>query len=155
MKDIIIRPATRTDAEQVAAVYLASRKAFLGFAPLVHTDNEVRHWIRDHLIPSGGVSVAVPGDPPASPVGMMALSYAGAIGWIDQLYLHPSVTGGGIGARFVARAKAELGSPIRLYTFQDNERARRFYESHGFRALEFHDGSENEEGCPDVLYEWA
>ena len=31
----------------------------------------------------------------------------------------------------------------------------RFYERHDFRILELGDGSGNEEGCPDVLYEWA
>jgi ribosomal protein S18 acetylase RimI-like enzyme len=49
---------------------------------------------------------------------------------------------------------ANLTSPIRLYTFQENDGARRFYERHGFRAIEFGDGSNNEENCPDVLYEW-
>jgi hypothetical protein len=41
-----------------------------------------------------------------------------------------------------------------LWTFQANERARRFYERHGLRAAEFGDGSGNEEGVADVRYEW-
>jgi ribosomal protein S18 acetylase RimI-like enzyme len=53
------------------------------------------------------------------------------------------------------QAKALLGSPIRLYTFQANQGARRFYERHGFRAVAFGDGSNSEERCPDVLYEWV
>jgi ribosomal protein S18 acetylase RimI-like enzyme len=55
----------------------------------------------------------------------------------------------------VERAKAELGAPIRLYAFQENAPTRQFYERHGFKAIAFGDGSENEENCPDVLYEWA
>ena len=45
--------------------------------------------------------------------------------------------------------------PIRLYTFQANLGARRFYERHGFSAIEFTDGEGNRERCPDVLYELA
>lgn len=146
-----LRPATPADAGAVADVYLASRRTFVAFAPLAHTEEEVRGWIASYLIPSGGVIVA---EADGVVVGMMALSREGEIGWIDQLYLHPSVVGLGIGTRLLERAKAELGPPIRLYTFQANAGARRFYERHSFRPIAFSDGSSNEEKCPDVLYEW-
>ena len=42
--------------------------------------------------------------------------------------------------RFVELAKERLGSPIRLYTFQANNGARRFYERHGFTPIAFGDG---------------
>jgi RimJ/RimL family protein N-acetyltransferase len=42
---------------------------------------------------------------------------------------------------------------LRLYTFQCNEGARRFYERNGFTAVAFGDGSGNEEGEPDIRYE--
>jgi hypothetical protein len=42
---------------------------------------------------------------------------------------------------------------LRLYTFQCNQGARRFYERHGFIAVAFGDGSSNEEGEPDIRYE--
>jgi ribosomal protein S18 acetylase RimI-like enzyme len=152
---MIFRPATDRDAEQVALVFLASRKAFVGFAPLAHGDDDVRAWLANVLIPGGGVSVAVAGSSNEGVVGMMAVSQQDGVGWIDQLYLHPSVVGRGIGTRFIKLAKASLGSSIRLYTFQENAGARRFYERHEFRAIAFSDGSDNEEHCPDVLYEWA
>ena len=43
---------------------------------------------------------------------------------------------------------------ITFWVFQQNARARRFYERHGCRAIEFTDGAFNEEKTPDVLYEW-
>jgi ribosomal protein S18 acetylase RimI-like enzyme len=153
--DVIFRPATDTDAEQVASVLLASRKAFITFAPLAHADDAVRAWVASLLIPGGGVSVAVARGSSEEVVGMMAVSQQNGVAWIDQLYLHPSVVGRGIGTRFIELAKESLGSRIRLYTFQENGGARRFYERHGFRAFAFSDGSDNEEHCPDVLYEWA
>ena len=41
-----------------------------------------------------------------------------------------------------------------LWTFEGNHRARRFYEQRGFVAVEFTDGSRNEERTPDVRYQW-
>jgi ribosomal protein S18 acetylase RimI-like enzyme len=148
---VLFRTATSADADGVADVYLASRKRFLPFAPLVHSDAEVRRWVADDLIPSAGVTVACRD---GGVVGMMAVSRDAEAGWIDQLYVDPSAVARGIGTRLVERAKRELGAPIRLYTFQANDGALRFYERHGFRTLAFGDGSGNEEGCPDVLCEW-
>jgi GNAT superfamily N-acetyltransferase len=149
--DVTLRAATPSDASAVAEVYLASRKAFLPFAPLVHTDDEVRKWIAGVLARSSHVVVAVAD---ASIIGMMALSRGEDSGWLDQLYLHPAAVGRGIGTRLLEHAKRELGPPISLHTFQANAGARRFYERHGFTALAFGDGLANEEKCPDVLYEW-
>lgn len=74
--------------------------------------------------------------------------------WIDQIYLAPEAVGHGVGSKLIEIAKQKLGSPIRLRTFQDNLRARKFYERHGFVAIKYGDGSANEENCPDILYEW-
>ena len=43
---------------------------------------------------------------------------------------------------------------LSLYTFQVNDGARRFYERHGFVVAALGDGSDNEEGQPDIRYEW-
>jgi GNAT superfamily N-acetyltransferase len=147
----ILRTATIADAAAVSNVYLASRKALMPFAPLVHSDAAVRRWMREHLIPTGRVIVAIQD---GVIVGMMALTDDEAVGWIDQLYVHPRAVRCGIGTQLLESAKTALGSPIRLYTFQANVGARRFYERHGFRAMAFGDGTGNEEQCPDILYEW-
>ena len=52
-----------------------------------------------------------------------------------------------------AKMPACVTPVLRLYTFQSNEGARRFYERHGFAAVAFGDGSDNEEREPDVRYE--
>jgi hypothetical protein len=41
-----------------------------------------------------------------------------------------------------------------LWCFQANDRARRFYEARGFRAIRFTDGAQNEEQMPDIRYRW-
>jgi ribosomal protein S18 acetylase RimI-like enzyme len=149
---IELRIATPSDVESVADGYLAARKQFLPYAPLAHPDDDVRRWIREILIPAGGVTVAVDDH---QILGMMALSAHGGVGWVDQLYLRPDSVGRGIGSMLIEHAKASLGPPIRLYTFQENHLARRFYERHGFQPIAFTDGAGNEERCPDVLYEWT
>ena len=152
VENLSIRAAEISDAQAICEVYLASRKRFLPYALPAHTDEEVCQYISQVLIPRWGTYVAII---KGAIVGMMALSKDDRYSWIDQLYLHPDWVGGGIGTKFLERAKTELGPPIRLYTFQANLAARRFYKRHGFRAIAFTDGEGNEEKCPDVLYEWA
>lgn len=83
-------------------------------------------------------------------VGFIALRE----GWIDHLYLRPGHYRQGIGSALMNLAKSRQPQGLRLYAFQKNERARAFYEAHRFTAIEFGDGSFNEEKEPDVLYRW-
>lgn len=146
-----VRIATADDAPEVANVYLSSRKTFLSFSSLAHTDDEVRNWISSILIPTGNVYVA---ENDKGIVGMMAISASDTISWIDQLYLAPDAVGQGIGSQLLQTAMEKLNHPIRLYTFQQNHGARKFYERHGFREISRSDGSDNEEKCPDILFEY-
>jgi GNAT superfamily N-acetyltransferase len=145
-----LRRAGAADAVAVADVYIESRKHLLPFAPVVHPDHDIRRWINDHLLRTSCVTVAVHRD---RVIAMCATSNDGTCEWIDQLYVAPSCIGQGVGTALLGEAIARLANPIRLYTFAQNLRARRFYERHGFAAIVFGDGSGNEEGVPDVLYE--
>jgi ribosomal protein S18 acetylase RimI-like enzyme len=147
-----LRAATKDDSARVSDIYLASRSRYLSYAPLAHTDDAVRSWIKDQLIPAGNVTVAVA---EGRVVGFLATSRDGLHGWIDHIYLDPTTVGMGLGSLLINDAKRLLGSPIRLYSFQQNEDARRFYRRHGFREIEFSDGATNEEKTPDVLLEWS
>jgi GNAT superfamily N-acetyltransferase len=76
-------------------------------------------------------------------------------GWVDQLYVAPDRLGEGIGRRLLELAQSRAGADgLQLWTFQVNERARRFYERNGFELAEMTDGSGNEEREPDVRYVW-
>jgi adenylate kinase family enzyme len=76
------RAATIGDADSVADVYLRSRRELLACAPLVHSEDEVREWIRRHVIPAGCTTVALADD---RVVGFMAVSRGTDSSWIDQL----------------------------------------------------------------------
>jgi ribosomal protein S18 acetylase RimI-like enzyme len=82
--------------------------------------------------------------------GMMALSRDG---FITALYVDSAFRRRGIGSLLVARAKDELGASVRLWTFQANASARKFYRRCEFFEVNRTDG-DNEEGLPDILLEW-
>lgn len=144
-----MRIATQPDANIIANLYLASRKEYISFAPLVHSDEAIRHWMHDILIPNSQVWVVEQND---AIIGMMAIVEKQRVNWIEQLYVLPQATSQGVGSLLIAKAKS-LNLPVRLRTFQENLGARRFYERHRFKIIEFSDGSGNEEHCPDMLYE--
>jgi GNAT superfamily N-acetyltransferase len=71
-----------------------------------------------------------------------------------HLYVHPDLQGRGIGDALLTRAKELRPDGFRLWVFQRNTNARRFYEHRGLRLVELTDGEGNEEREPDALYEW-
>ena len=148
--NVEVRAATGADVGELAEVYLASRRAHVPFAPLVHSDSDVHAWVAGPLLASGGLHAVLLD---RRIVGMLAVSRDGAVGWIDQLYVAPGRTRLGIGGAALRHALHVLPRPVRLRTFGANTPARRFYERHGFRAVGLSDGSGNEEQVPDVVYE--
>jgi N-acetylglutamate synthase-like GNAT family acetyltransferase len=86
-------------------------------------------------------------------VGVLAISIEKGITWIDQLYQDPDAIDEGLGSHMLALLLPAMGRPVRLYTIQQHSRARHFFEAHGFCAKTFSNGEDNEERCPDILYE--
>lgn len=69
------------------------------------------------------------------------------------MYVKPTLTGRGVGAKLLRVAKRERSADLRLWTFASNIRAHRFYERHGFVEIDRTDG-DNEERAPHILYGW-
>lgn len=147
-ESVVLRRAVAADARAVADVYLRSFDAALPTVVRPHTDDEVRDYIRDVVVPLRETWVAEAAG--AGVVGLMVLDGES----LSQLYLDPQWRGRGIGDRFVALAKERGPRGLSLWTFQVNKPAQRFYERHGFVAAEYTDGSGNEEREPDVRYVW-
>ncbi|NRQ31755.1 GNAT family N-acetyltransferase [Nonomuraea sp. NN258] len=146
-ENLVVRRATDADAAAVAEVWLRSYTAALPTVRRAHTDDEVRSWFRDVVVPGRETWVATVDGPV---VGMMVLGEED----LDQLYLDPSWRGRGIGDRLVDLAKQRRPDGLALWTFQVNVPAQRFYERHGFVAVERTDGHGNEESEPDIRYVW-
>ena len=112
----------------------------------LHTPAEDAAYVRDRLFPTTEMWGAF------GPhlVGFIAFSE----GWVEQLYILPDWQGQGIGRALLEIPKASHPE-LRLWTFQQNAGARRFYEANGFTAIELTDGHANENKAPDVLYRWT
>lgn len=144
-----LRPATASDALAVAEVYLRSfRHTYKdGLVRLAHDDTDVRRWIREEMLPNNSVSVA-------TSCGIVVGYVATSQGWLNHLYVDPAWIGRGVGRSLLKTAMSERSEGFSLWTFQENGRARAFYESAGLVAVDFTLGN-NEEGQPDVKYTWS
>jgi ribosomal protein S18 acetylase RimI-like enzyme len=141
-----IRRARPADAEAVADIFLAA-KAEMVYLPDLHTDAETRRWVREVVLRELEVWIA---EDDGRVVGFSALGDD----LLEHLYVHPEAQNQGIGATLLTVAKERRPRSLRLWVFQKNVGARRFYERHGFRLVRLTDGRDNEEREPDALYEW-
>lgn len=142
------RAVSAADADAAAGTWLRSFAAALPGVVRPRSDDEVRDHFRRVLVPLRETWVAEAED--GRVVGVMVLGGEE----LAQLYLAPEWRGRGLGDRFVALAKERRPGGLSLWTFQVNAPAQRFYERHGFTAVEWTDGSGNEEREPDVRYVW-
>jgi GNAT superfamily N-acetyltransferase len=142
-----LRRAEPADAPGVADLLITSRAA-ADIPPAVHDDADVHRWVATHLLQECDVWLAVVDG--AAPIGVLAL----APGWVEQLFVTPAWFGRGIGSLLLDRAKQLQPDGLQLWVFESNVGAQRFYERHGFVAVEHTDGSGNEEQAPDVRYRW-
>ncbi len=144
----IRRAASADDVGQSAEVCLAARHANRTTIPaLVHTDDEVRRWFHEVVMPERDLWVAEAG---GVVVGVLVLDGPE----LDQLYVAPGETSNGIGRALLDHAKARRPDGLALWVFESNVGARRFYEREGFVEVDRTDGSGNEEHAPDVRCAW-
>ena len=137
----MIRSATAGDVEEIVAIFEPSFE-LLDFLPQLHTHEEHLAYfgrcIREDeaYILERGFAI-LDGD------------------WLTHLYVHPDEIGSGVGHALFEHVTTLRPDGFQFWVFQQNERARRFYEAHGAVAVELTDGSGNEEKTPDVRYEWG
>jgi ribosomal protein S18 acetylase RimI-like enzyme len=143
--NVTLRPARSTDAGAVAAI-LSGFIDDTPWMPRVHTRAEDLSFA-GMMIDRGWCSVAEADD---RVVGF--LSRDGAM--IHALYLRPDFCGQGIGRELLGAAKA-ASTQLKLYTFQANTGAQRFYLREGFTEVQRSDGAGNDEGLPDIEYHWS
>ena len=141
-----LRPATVDDAPAMGRILWDCFEVSLPFLPQLHTQEDHLGFMRENLLPQFTVWVA---EADGEVEGYIAFSED----HVRHLYVHPTAQGQGIGPALLAKALQD-GRRKDLWTFQQNTRARAFYEKRGFVAVEFTDGEGNEEQMPDVRYEW-
>ena len=71
-------------------------------------------------------------------VFMFSLEHGGLMAEIDEVFVSPEMRSAGVGALLVAAAERDLARRglvrLQLQLGVDNDRARLFYERHGFRS---------------------
>ena len=145
--EAMIRPVRASDAAACAKIL----QDWLDLTPWMldlHSLNETAEFLSTKIFPSHEVVVADAGADGV--VGFIAWNQEGTI---PVLYVSEQWRSKRIGSALLAVAKKAHPRGLSLWTFQDNEGARRFYEGHGFREVRRTDG-DNEEGLPDILFEW-
>lgn len=139
-----LRLATDDDIEEIARLFLRSRRVALSFLPIMHTPEEDCEHLRD-MLSRGRITLAEHED--------CLLGFLVDLdGWVAHLYLDPNARRQGIGQILLDDAKS-CHDALELWCFQQNWAARAFYEKNGFVAIKETDG-ENEEKLPDRLYRW-
>src|SRR5271167_3655754 len=145
---VAFRRATAADAPAVATVYIASRRGAAAWLPTVGTDAEIRAFVVDKMVPQQETWVAEIG-------GRIVAVLVLGVDMVDQFYVAPDEQRRGVGDAMLAHAKLLRPAGLRLWAFQRNAPARRFYEARGFVAIQFTDGATCMEREADVLYRWT
>ena len=130
------RPATPGDAAACAAILNAWIDA-TPWMPRIHAPEAVARHYRERAIPEQRVLIAEGGFVAAD----------GAT--VTALYVAADARSRGLGPRLLDAVK---DGAQRLWTFEANMGARRFYAREGFVEIARSDG-DNEEGLPDLLLE--
>jgi ribosomal protein S18 acetylase RimI-like enzyme len=143
----MIRRARPEDADAIAETFTAALETLLSFLPNLHTHEEHRHFINE-IVPVDHEIWVAEGE------GRVVALAAVGESTLGHIYVHPDFHGRGLGTALLDKTKELRPNGFTLWTFPANEQACRFYERHGLRAIEYGDGSGNEEGVPDVRYEW-
>jgi GNAT superfamily N-acetyltransferase len=143
----VIRRATAGDADAVARIFCESRAEAMPWLPVLHAPDDVRDFYAGRLADGE----------------MYVCEREGEVkGWallagdeLDGFYVAPEAQRQGVGAELLRHVQELRPEGFGFWVFRDNERARRFYESHGARLLYETDGENNEELVADARYEWT
>jgi chorismate mutase/GNAT superfamily N-acetyltransferase len=144
--DLVLRPGTPEDIEEIAELFIATRRDAIPQMPAVVSDDDsIRSWFRGHT-DSHEYWVADDGD---------IVGYAMLEGtWLDALYVGPHRQGSGVGSALLEVVKAQRPDGFGLWVFASNASGRGFYHRHGLIELEHTDGSGNAERSPDIRMVW-
>lgn len=139
-----LRAARSTDAGKLGAMITDAVLA-RPWKPRLHTGAEdIAHCGR--MIDRGWVTVAVLEDRVAG-----FLTREGRD--VHALFVASDMQGRGVGSALLRHAM-QASDRLLLWTFLENAGALRFYDRHGFRERARGDGSDNDEGLPDIQLEW-
>lgn len=141
----MIRPAVPEDALALGTI-LSDWIDEMPWMPRLHSRDEDRGFCL-HLVETMTVWAV---QPDRQVLGFLARDGAE----VPALYLAPEARGRGLGKALLDEAKAASDGCLRLWTFQANTDAIRFYRREGFAEVARTDGAGNDEKLSDLRLEW-
>lgn len=144
---VALRPFEAGDLEQIAALWVAGWQA-----TMPDIDFAARlPWFCEHMasLMRDGYALTCAVDGSGQVVGFTAVSEQE--GHLAQIAVHPDWWGSDVADRLIVAAKQRAGR-LTLDVNQENPRAVRFYEKHGFRRLRADVNSAS--GRPTWWYGW-
>lgn len=152
--EILLRRGTPDDAETLFAIHRES--AIAAYVDVFPPDRYAfpeeqmrRHWIEALSDPDQRVLIA---EREALPVGFATVSP----GWLRNFFVVPDEWGHGVAPAIheeAVRILDAMGAGAHLWVLEANERARRFYERHGWQADGERGRSEYPPYPPTLRYE--
>jgi putative acetyltransferase len=144
--DLRFTSATEQDADEIARLHHLVRETSMPYLPTLHTVEDTTAFFEE---------VVTRRSVPLARTGELLIGYcAYGDGWLDHLYVHPGYQRLKIGSALLQKAMASEPT-LKLWVFQKNHDAIRFYENVGFTRVRETKGAGNEEREPDVLYAWT
>lgn len=144
MIDVTVTSARSLDAGALGKI-LAATNEQMPWLPRVHSSAEEIKYAGD-MIDAGWVRVAHVDE---AIVGFIARDG----NMVHALYVLPDIQKQGVGTALLQDAKDHC-EELRLWSYQANLAATRFYASRGFAEVERTDGSTNDANLPDIQFEW-
>ncbi|SMC49892.1 GNAT family N-acetyltransferase [Primorskyibacter flagellatus] len=142
---IILRPARSLDAGKIGGL-MSDGNAANAWKPHLHSAAEDISYCAK-MIDCGWVTVACE--------DRLLLGFiARQEDYVHALYVSAQARGSGVGRMLLDDAKIGRNR-LKLWTFQHNIAAQRFYLREGFTEDSRTDGHSNEEKLPDIRYIWA
>ena len=147
MKGLVIVDYTPEHGPELVRMWRESFERAVGVID-PHPIEEQLRYLEEKLVRESRVLVVLE-ESTSAVIGFMASTPEKIV----QLYVHVKHQNRGIGSLLVNLAKQRSRGRLRLFTFEANKNAQRFYERHGFRVVAR--GFEKEWKLEDIEYEWS
>ncbi|KEJ88208.1 GNAT family N-acetyltransferase [Sulfitobacter donghicola] len=144
MSVVMIRPARTLDAGKLADI-MSEANSRLTWLPKLYSGAEEIMLIGD-MIEAGWVRTAYLDEELAGFIARKGTE-------IHALYLRPHLQGRGVARKLIVDAQRNA-KKLGLWSYEENERASRFYGKAGFAEVSRTDGSGNDARLPDIRFEW-
>jgi ribosomal protein S18 acetylase RimI-like enzyme len=126
--NLFIRGYDPSDAARLRELWVAAWNAVLPDIDFTERQNWFVDWLAAHLAAGGVVECAV--DAVGEVIGFTG--FDPSTGHVEQLAVHPSASGRGVGRALLDAAKTRCPEGLTLRANQENSRAIEFYRKAGF-----------------------